>query len=361
LSFSCGIVGLPNVGKTTLFNALCRLQAAVGEYPFTTIERNVGVVPVPDDRLQAVARIVGSARLTPATVKVVDIAGLVEGASRGEGLGNRFLAHVREVDAILHVVRCFTRPDVPHTTGDVDPVRDVELVETELLLADLEVVERRRDKVATLAKAHRTAHREELAALEELRAWLAAGRAARDWPGPCQVLQPLNLITRKPVVYVANVDEWAGQSAGRPEQALRELARARGAGYVPVSARIEAEFAELEHDEEEALRAEMGLGRSQTVALVREAYRILNLVTFFTANRNEATAWSVPVGTPVVRAAGKVHSDMERGFIRAEVVRAEDLIRAGSLQAARQQGLVRIEGREYQVQDGDVIYFRFAA
>lgn len=365
MSFRCGLVGLPNVGKTTLFNALTGAGAQIGNFPFTTVDRNVGVTPVPDDRLELVWRMAGSRTATPATVEFTDIAGLVEGASRGEGLGNRFLAHVREVDAILHVVRCFADPRVGHVRGEADPIGDIEAVNVELAVADLEAVERRREKVARQAKGpERKKWEGELAVLGKVHAGLAAGRPVRALslaPEERDILRPLFLLTDKPVLYAVNISE---ESTGAPGedpclQAVEGWARQQGARVVPLSARIEAELAELPPAERLEFMADLGLEESGRDRLVREAHRLLDLVTFFTANENEARAWTLARGSRAPRAAGKVHTDMEAGFICAEVVATEDLRRAGSLQAAREQGLIRLEGRDYEVRDGDLLYFRF--
>ncbi|MDI3538392.1 MAG: ribosome-binding ATPase [Bacillota bacterium] len=355
-----GIVGLPNVGKSTLFNALTRSAVPAENYPFCTIEPNVGRVAVPDDRLEALAELIKPDKVVPAAVEFVDIAGLVRGASKGEGLGNQFLSYIREVDAIVEVVRCFEDPNVAHVSGTLDPVADVETIETELILADLEVLGRRLAKVERQMKSGERRFQEEYARLKELENVLSQGHPAREVAGGA--LPPdLNLLTAKPLLLVANVGE-AGPT-GREEgywQAVQAAAQARGAEVIWLSAKLEEELWELTPEDRDALLKELGLNEPGLNRVVRASYRLLNLVTFYTATGgHEVRAWAVPRGTPAPVAAGKIHSDMERGFIRAEVVSLDDLLRAGSMAAARDQGLVRLEGRDYLVQDGDVIHFRF--
>ncbi len=354
---SVGIVGLPNAGKSTLFRALTRARVAAAPYPFTTVDPNTGVAAVPDPRLQVLARLTGAERVVPATVKVVDIAGLVRGAHRGEGLGNRFLAHVREMAALLHVVRAFHDPEVAHVEGAADPVRDVEAVETELLLADLETVERRAEGVRPRARSGERRAREELAALEEAVRALDSGKPARDLPREVrEVLRPLRLLTDKPVAYVVNVGE--GQPDGHVE-AVRSLAASRGIPVVVASLKVEDELLDLPDQEARAYRQVAGLGEGVLEQVVRTGYGLLDLVTFFTTESREVRAWPVRRGTRAPQAAGAIHTDMERGFVRAEVVPFEELVRAGSLQAAWELGKVRLEGRDYEVREGDVITFRF--
>ncbi|NPV29461.1 MAG: redox-regulated ATPase YchF [Firmicutes bacterium] len=358
MAFSVGLVGLPNAGKSTLFNALTGLQAHVAPYPFSTVDPNRGIVPVPDPRLAELARLLEPERVVPATVEFVDIAGLVEGASRGEGLGNRFLAAIREMDALVHVVRCFRGENIPHPYGEPDPRRDVELVEVELALADLETVARRREKVARAVKAGERGAREEERFLEALAAHLAAGKPARSLPEAREeLLAPLFLLTAKPVVYAANVRE-EEKEGGPCLAAVREVAAGRGAPLVVLDARWEAELAELPPEEQELFR---GGEESGLVQLVRACYTLGNFITFFTATGPELRAWTIPAGSRAVEAAGKIHSDFARAFIRAEVVSLADLLRAGSLAAAREQGLLRLEGRDYLVQEGDLIHFRHHA
>lgn len=361
-----GIVGLPNVGKSTLFNALVqRAQAEVSNYPFCTVEPNVSVVPVPDERLEALQRVFHQERVVPATIEVYDIAGLVRGAHRGEGLGNQFLARIREVDALLHVVRCFPDPTIAHVEGEVDPRRDVEIVNTELLLADLATVQRRKERTAKAAKAGDPERRRELEWLEDLEAHLNAGRPARSWwgaapdqEGPFQWLKSLFLLTAKPVLYVANVGEDA-EASQEAMKAVEEVARREGAPMVAIPARLEVELAELPPEEAALFRQEYRLPEAALQRLIRTSYSLLRLITFYTGVGRELRAWTLPAGTAVVEAAGKIHSDMERGFIRAEVVPWDVLVAAGSWQAAKEQGRIAVHGRDYLVQDGDVILIRF--
>ena len=355
-----GIVGLPNAGKSSLFNALTRAGAATASYPFTTVEPNVAVAPVPDDRLDVVAETVGAAPVVPETIAFHDIAGLVRGASRGEGLGNRFLANIRETDAIVHVVRAHGVEQVPHPEGRVDPVADVETVETELLLADLEQAERRLDRVARQAKSGEAATVAEEAWLRELVAALGEGHRADSVLPPAEApeaLGALSPLTAKPVLYVANVDE-DGPAEPPPELAAR--AGRGGAATLAVSARLEAELAELDAAEAAAMRAELHAGEPGLVRLIRAAFELLELISFFTATQGrEARAHAVERGTTAWGAAGKIHSDMQRGFVRAEVVAWDELVVAGGYAGARERATLRLEGRDYEVRDGDVVVVRF--
>jgi len=359
MALQCGIVGLPNVGKSTLFNALTRAAAAAENFPFCTIDPNRGVVPVPDPRLDRLAEIVGPERVVPTTVEFVDIAGLVKGASQGEGLGNQFLAHIREVDALLHLVRCFEDPDVVHVSGSVDPLRDVEVVETELVLADLATVERALERARRAAKSgDREAHfRKEV--LERLSRHLDRGEPVRSLALEAKgqaIVKELHLLTAKPTLYVANVDETG--SEGNLE-VLRRYAAMRDSEVLPVSAALEAEIAQLEPEEQREFLAEWGIPEPGLNRLIRAAYRLLGLLTFFTAGPKEVRAWTVRKGAVAPEAAGKIHSDFERGFICAEVIPFEDFVRYGGEQGAREAGKLRLEGRDYVVQEGDVIRFRF--
>jgi len=363
VALSIGIVGLPNAGKSTVFNALTRASVAVASYPFTTIEPHHGVVPVPDRRIEEIAAVTHPERTVPATVDFVDIAGLVRGASRGEGLGNQFLAHIREVDAVAHVVRCFPDPDVPHVEGAVDPVRDIEVVETELALADLATLEREIERLQSRMRAHEAHALENLeravAVAEQLKGGMQIRRLPPD-PERDALLRPFRLLTAKPVVYVANVAESdlpdGGPGAGR----VRGYASQVSAAAVVLAAKLEAEAAALPAQESVEFLGAYGLQEPALWKLIQAAYRLLDLVTFFSTVSKEVRGWSVPRGTKASEAAGKVHTDMERGFIRAEVINWETLVKAGSLRAAHDRGQVRLEGRDYVVQDGDVILFRFA-
>lgn len=362
-----GIVGLPNVGKTTLFNALTRAGALAANYPFATIDKNVGVVPLKDERLLALQRVFAREdRLPPAVfthVEFVDIAGLVKGAHKGEGLGNQFLAHIREVSAIAHVVRAFRDPNVVHVAGRVDPVEDVETIHTELALADLSTLEKRLERLRKEARAERE-KAPLLEAAEGLYAHLSEGKPVRTFPPSEEVrrfLKETPLLTAKPMIYVINVgEEDLPEGEGNPwVEAVKERAQAEGAQWVVVSAKLEAELAELSEEEAEELLKGYGLSESGLSRLARVAYRTLGLVTFFTAGEKEVRAWTVRRGTRAKEAAGKIHSDMERGFIRAEVIPWEKLVEAGGWARARERGWVRLEGKEYEVQDGDVMYILF--
>lgn len=364
MSLQIGIIGLPNVGKSTLFNALTQAGAAVGAYPFTTIDPNRGVAAVPDRRLEGLARLVGPERVTPATVEFVDIAGLMKGSHRGEGLGNRFLAHIREVDAVAVVVRCFADPNVPHVDGSVDPLRDLEVLDLELILADLETVQRRLEKTRPAARARPRQLAGELALLEELEGRLQQGERASRWAsaGESQaaLARELHLLTAKPRLYVANVAEDDLPDGGEWAAEVARYAEAEGAPSIVFCARLEADLASWPPDETAEYRAAIGLKESGLEALVWAGYRVLNLITFFTiVGGREVRAWSVRRGATAPEAAGRVHSDMQKGFIRAEVILWDELLRAGSWAAAREQGLIRTEGRDYIIQDGDVCLFRF--
>ena len=360
-----GIVGLPNVGKTTLFNSLTKAGAESANYPFCTIDPNVGVVTVPDERLNLLGDFYKSKKVTPAVIEFVDIAGLVKGASKGEGLGNQFLANIREVDAIVHVVRCFEDSNVVHVDGSIDPLRDIETINLELVFSDLEILERRIAKVTKTARMDKEAAKE-LAFLEKVKAHLEEGQLAitleTENEDEDAWLATYNLLTAKPVIYAANVaeDDIADDGANNQYvQAVREYAAKQNSEVFVICAQIEEEISELDEDERKMFLEDLGLTESGLEKLVRASYHLLGLMSFLTAGEDETRAWTIKIGTKAPQAAGKIHTDFERGFIKAEVVNYQDLLDCGSYAGAREKGLVRMEGKEYVVQDGDVILFRF--
>jgi len=360
LGFTCGLVGLPNAGKSTLFTALTGTATLIAPYPFLTLEPRKGVVSVPDDHFIRLAAALRPAKVTPVHLEVVDLAGLVEGASRGEGLGNQFLSHMRAVDALVHVVRCFRSCDVPHAGGEPDPGRDTGVVNTELLLADLEVVERRLDKIKRAARTDAKTTRGELALLERWRDLLGRAtpiRKVETAPADVPLIRELGLLTGKPMCYVANVDR---ADPGSLALAERLAAISEGAPVVAVDGKLEADLAQLPPAEARQFRAELGLEESALVRLIRVGYRLLGLITFYTVVGDELRAWSLPDGATAIEAAGKIHSDMARGFIRAEVVSVEAFLAAPVWAQLRERGALRLEGRDYRVRDGEILTIRFA-
>ena len=361
-SLEVGIVGLPNVGKSTLFNAITKAGAEAANYPFCTIEPNVGVVAVPDSRLEVLTKLYNSKKTTPATVRFVDIAGLVKGASKGEGLGNKFLEHIRQVDAVAHVVRCFDDENITHVADTIDPLRDIDTIQTELCLADLEIVDKRLAKVAKLLKSGSKEAKLETEILERVKNSLDNAKPARNLnlsDDELFIIRDANLLTLKPTLYIANVSEDDLSAGNAYVEKVRSLAAQEKAQVVVICAKVESEIAELDAEEAKEFLADLGLENSGLDRLIQAAFDLLGLMTFLTAGADECRAWTIKKNTPAVKAAGKIHSDIERGFIRAEIVNYDDLIKLGSIAAARDKGLVRLEGKDYIMQDGDVTYFRF--
>ncbi len=365
MGLSCGIVGLPNVGKSTLFNALTRTAAAqAANYPFCTIEPNVGDVAVPEPRLQKLAQIAKSAQIVPARMQFVDIAGLVKGASQGEGLGNQFLANIRETDAVIYVLRCFEDDDITHVSGRIDPLADFEIVETELMLADLDSLEKRRAALEKKAKGGDKDAKASLSLVDRALTMLREGEPARRVdvsPEEMKAWKALQLLTQKPVLFVANVDEESAGDGNAFSKRVEEAAKKEGAAFVAISARIEAELAPLDDAEQKEFLESIGLHEPGLDRLIREAFRLLGLQTYFTAGPKEARAWTIPVGATAPQAAGVIHTDFERGFIRAETIAFDDYVALGGEVGAKEAGKMRLEGKDYVVRDGDVMLFRFNA
>lgn len=362
MGFNCGIVGLPNVGKSTIFNAVTSAGAQASNYPFTTIDPNVGVVDMPDERLDRLAAIYNPKKLTPTTMEFVDIAGLVKGAAQGEGLGNKFLANIREVDAIAHVVRCFEDPNVVHVAGKVDPKADIEVIEAELMLADLDAIEKRLFKAEKLVKTGDKKAQEEVEFMKRLKDMLAKGEPVRRGVHSEEEmlwLKSYALLSAKPVLYVANVAEDMVDKPNPYVDAVRAIAEAEGAKVVVISGQVEGEIAQLPQEERKEYLAGMGLKESGLDRMIRAGYDLLGLITYLTAGEKEVRAWTITKGTKAPQAAGKIHTDFEKGFIRAEVFHYDDLIRLGTEQAVKAAGLLRSEGKDYVVKDGDIMLFRF--
>ena len=358
-----GIVGLPNVGKSTMFNAITKAGAECANYPFCTIEPNVGVVAVPDERLQKLAEIYHPQKVTPAVIEFVDIAGLVKGASHGEGLGNKFLSHIREVDSIVEVVRCFEDTNIVHVDGSIDPIRDIETINLELVFADLETIEKRIDNVKKKIKADKK-YAQELEVLEKVKEWLSQGKPTRTMAlneEEKEILKDAFLLTMKPILYIANVSEEQLSNAENDENVkkVKEYAKQENAAVIPLCVKIEEELASLEGEDQKEMLEALGLEESGLDKVIKTSYDLLGLMSFLTAGEPEVRAWTIKKGTKAPQAAGKIHSDIERGFIRAEIISYDDLIKEGSVAAVKEKGLMRLEGKDYVMQDGDIVLFRF--
>ncbi len=361
MGFKCGIVGLPNVGKSTTFNALSNANAESSNFPFCTIEPNVGIATVKDERLYKLAELVKPKKITPPVVEFVDIAGLVKGASEGAGLGNKFLSHIRDVQVIVHVVRCFEDEDIVHTMGSVDPMRDIEVIDLELMLADLQTIENRMEKLKKQAKSGDKKAEEELSILEKFKEKLENGtplRREKLSKEEAEIVKELRLLSAKPVIYVANVSE-SELEGNRYSKVVEDVAKQDGAPVIVLSSKIEEEIAKLNEDEKKEFMEMLGLKESGLDKLAKVGYRMLGLITFFTAGPKEVRGWTIKQGTTAKEAAGVIHSDIEKGFIRAEVIKYDDYIKAGGEKEAKEKGLMRLEGKDYIMQDGDVVYFRF--